>query len=586
MYNILKIWLFIAILTLDWGFIQEVKASHIAGATISYTYLHHNTYQVDVSWVRDCSGITFGSPNIKVEGCNGWSMTINPMCGQNQTITPVCGNVSCANPNGVVVYEEIHCSVTVALPSTPCGDYVFSTSAGWRNGAIQTINNPGTEHLYVEATLDNTSGNHSSPTFGALPLTTICAGETFNFNNQVQSSNGGTLTYSVITPMSSSTNDVVYMTGYSASNPYQGPFNLDPSTGAISGTPPNPTVTVFTVMVTETDANGNVISTVMRDVQLNIISCKNAPPIAVPGIIDDTICSGESYNLMITGSDADGDNITMSWGNEIAGATFNITNNGSPSPIGTFAWTPSNSDLGSHSFTVTVQDDACPVNGANTYTYKLFVKDCCDTFAFDLISCYPLETGKMASFHSPVLGSSSSFQRTMEMKQKTGNLGDEKPEVVHTCDPCLAGYYDVWPLGINGIPYDGTDNCMEIEWIENGVVVSTQPGFRATPDIRYTVRVTNLCTGCIWKEDFWFCCIVPDPGFNVSTQCVGNNFIITVTNTSPFPNSRFYLYSAHTPCTADNCLVDYQNPDQKQTGNFCHLCCAEELWFILYDQTR
>ncbi|MFK7971416.1 MAG: T9SS type A sorting domain-containing protein [Bacteroidia bacterium] len=569
MRNIFKTCFTALVLILALGFMQEAKATHLAGATITYNNLFGgspplgNFYQIDVKWVRDCGGVNLGIPNIMVRGC-GFSTTITPTCLSGVTITPICAGVSCANPGSNIVYEEIHCTGNVFLPSTPCANYVFSAVRGERNFAIQTILNPGSQDLYVEARLNNTVGNHSSPVFGALPITTICVGQPFSFNNQVQSTNGGTLTYSLVKPKTGANAWVSYLPGFSFTSPYQGTFNLNPTNGAITGTPTAPTVTIFAINVTETDANGNVISTVRRDIQLNIIPCSNTPPTVSPGTLTGKACVGELYTEVFTGSDLDGDFITMSWGNEIAGAVFSVSNNGTTSPTGTFSWLPTLNDLGLHSFTVTVQDDGCPVNGANTYTYNVLVDSCCDEFVFDIVSCYPVETGKPVSAHGPpVLGNVSIDQGAMKASQQGGNSSDDKPE---TCYPCAQGYYDVSLDDKNGNFYDGYDKCLEIEWIEAGVVVSRQATFRADPDIRYTVRVTNICSGCSWEEDFWFCCEEVDPGFTITTECTPHDFRITVTSTSPVPNSRFYLHSAHSPCVTNNCLVDSDNPDQKLDG--------------------
>jgi hypothetical protein len=317
------------------------------------------------------------------------------------------------------------------------------------------------------------------------------------------------------------------------------------------------------ILVEETDANGNVISSVMRDIQIQVIICTNNAPVATPASNLDTICVGVQYTFTITSDDADDDNVTMSWRGEIAGAGFSIANNNSanPFPTGTFTWTATQADLGNHSYTVTLQDDACPVNGINIYTYDLVVINCCDDFEFNVASCCEVEIETPGS--RSVRNSKYYDAALKEIGKARGRAAT--PD---SCDPCIDGWYPVWVEDDNGQPVGFGDPCITVEWLDrNGTVLYTGWAFPATPDVRYTVRVTNTCTGCEWEEDFFFCCESPDPGFTVQTQCTANNFIITVTNITPSMNSQFNLYTAIAPCTAGSCMLDPSNPDDVQWGN-------------------
>jgi hypothetical protein len=61
----------------------------------------------------------------------------------------------------------------------------------------------------------------------------------------------------------------------------------------------------------------------------------------------------------------------MSWNGAISGATFSTQNTSADTVIGTFCWNPRISDVGSHVFTVTVRDNACPLFGQNTFTFTV-----------------------------------------------------------------------------------------------------------------------------------------------------------------------------------------------------------------------
>lgn len=250
----------------------------------------------------------------------------------------------------------------------------------------------------------------------------------------------------------------------------------------------------------------------------------NTPPTLVANLAPSSICFGDTYRMTFTASDPDGDNITISMSSIVVAPTTLIAiNNGSSSvTTGEVNFIPLSTEQGLQTFTIVVTDDGSP-NASSSFTFSVFVDNCCDYFDFDL----------------------------------------EKAS-----DPCDASTYEVFLRDDHGDKMDGSETCLFYQWLdENGNTLSNAASFNASPDIRYTARVTNTCNGCTWEGDFWECCEVLDPAFTISTQCTADNFIITATNTTPTNNSRFYVYTAHSPCVSDNCLVDFQNPDQKEDGN-------------------
>ena len=67
--------------------------------------------------------------------------------------------------------------------------------------------------------------------------------------------------------------------------------------------------------------------------------------------------------------------VNMSWNGGINGASFNVSNNNSMNPVGTFNWTPTAADIANspYFFTVDVANDACPVPGNFHSNIKLFL---------------------------------------------------------------------------------------------------------------------------------------------------------------------------------------------------------------------
>ena len=65
----------------------------------------------------------------------------------------------------------------------------------------------------------------------------------------------------------------------------------------------------------------------------------------------------------------------MIWNQSIPGATFNVNGNNTNSPIGTFSWIPTNANANTipYYFTVSVTDDACPINASYSYSYSITI---------------------------------------------------------------------------------------------------------------------------------------------------------------------------------------------------------------------
>ncbi|MFK7970010.1 MAG: T9SS type A sorting domain-containing protein [Bacteroidia bacterium] len=189
----------------------------------------------------------------------------------------------------------------------------------------------------------------------------------------------------------------------------------------------------------------------------------------------------------------------------------------------------------------------------------------CDSFY--LSSCCEIELESGANGN--ISGSDYNRRRALrEIKITTGQRRRVSAPFPDACDPCIDGWYPVWIEDENGNPVGFNDPCILVEWLdENGVVLSTGWAFPATPDIRFTVRVTNTCNGCVWTDNFFYCCEELDPGFTVTTECTADNFIITVTNITPSTNSLFQIYTATSACIGDPCLLDFMNPDQSSSGN-------------------
>lgn len=363
---------------------NEAYASHAQSADLTYQCLGGNQYQLFLSFYRDCAGVA--APNtvtidISSVSCNqNLNITMNRIAGTGIEISPICNTLTtqCSGGSYPGVQEYKYTGI-VTLPSQ-CTDWVFSFSLCCRNASIGTILNPSGENIYVEAHLDNLNFPcNSSPTFSNPPIPFVCVGQPYCFNNGSSDIDGDSLYYTLIAPATSATTSVTYIAPYTPAQPLLSSpaVSFNNLTGDMCMTPTTLQVTVFAILVQEY-RNEVLIGSVMRDIQLRTVTCTNNNPyingINNTGIYSLTACAGNTINFNIGSFDADaGQNVTLSWNNGITGATF--TTSGGTRPTGTFSWTPTQANIGNapYCFTVTVQDDNCPYNGSQTYSFCISV---------------------------------------------------------------------------------------------------------------------------------------------------------------------------------------------------------------------
>ncbi len=361
------------------------KATHGQGADLTYTCIGNGDYVLRVSFYRDCAGISAPS-TIDVDASSvscseNLTFTLDQVSGTGNDITPICDSLDteCNGGNHPGVEEYVY-SDTVSLPAQ-CTDWNFDFSVCCRNKAITTIDDPNNEELHLNAQLNNKDHPcNSSPSFSNPPVPYICVGETYCFNHGATDPDGDSLSYSLVTPTSDANGGTVnYKAGYSATQPLKSnpKVSIDSETGDICMTPTQQDVTVMQVQVKEW-RNGDVIGVVNRDVQVQVISCSNELPylsgINGNGEYQKSVCVGEKVQFQVPSFDDDSaQDVSLSWNQGIPTALFD-TGTGSR-PTGTFTWKPTASHVGSgpHCFTVKVEDDNCPLNGSQVYSFCLTV---------------------------------------------------------------------------------------------------------------------------------------------------------------------------------------------------------------------
>ncbi|MGK0387982.1 MAG: hypothetical protein ACI94Y_000710, partial [Maribacter sp.] len=368
-------------------FSQQAQASHAMGADLTYQCIGPNQYEVQLSFYRDCGGISPSNSypvSISSASCGvSTSVTVTLDGGYPIDITPLCpSEQSNCSGNGTYGVEQYNYTGTITLPSG-CSDWEMGWSECCRNNAITTLNDPGSQSFYVEAQLDGTvTPCNSSPVFNNIPTPFTCVGDLVNYNHGVSDPDGDDLVFSLANCQEANNDIVNYAGGFSGANPLTATgLTIDPATGAISFTPTATQVGVLCIRVEEY-RNGVKIGEVVRDMQFTVINCSNQAPTASgtdspcdpsgpSGSYELDNCAGETICFDVLTCDNDGDNVTVTWNQGVQNGSLIITGNGTNAASAQFCWTPTSNDIGINFFTVTVQDDACPIIGSNTFTYTI-----------------------------------------------------------------------------------------------------------------------------------------------------------------------------------------------------------------------
>ncbi len=363
------------------------KATHAMGADLTYSCIGPNQYQIQLSFYRDCNGIDpSGSYSVSINspscGVNT-SLTVSLASGYPIDITPLCPSEpsACGGP-GTYGVEQYNYTGVISLPAG-CNDWELSWTECCRNNAITTLNSPGNQDFYVEALLDGTvSPCNNSPVFNNIPTPFTCVGDLVNYNHGVSDPDGDDLVFSLVDCETSDDNSVNYAGGFAGTSPLTATgLTIDPVTGAISFTPTAVQVGVLCILVEEF-RNGVKIGEVVRDMQFTVINCSNQAPTASgvdspcdpngpAGAYVLNNCAGETFCFDVLTCDDDGDNVNITWNQGVNNGQLNVVGNNTPTATAQFCWTPSDDDIGINFFTITVQDDACPIIGTNTFTYTI-----------------------------------------------------------------------------------------------------------------------------------------------------------------------------------------------------------------------
>lgn len=434
----------------------KMQATHAMGLDLTYRCIGSHQYILTLTFYRDCNGIAAPSmSSVDWNAACGSGTIVLQQTGMRE-VTPSCpGIIGTACNNGIGMYgiEEYTYSDTLTLPSA-CTDIRLSHQTCCRNNAITTLVSPGSERLYIEAYIADPTNNNSSPVFTNVPVSFGCEGQPVFYNHGALDVDGDSLTYALTNCRDAANTSVIYNMGYNATNPFSTStgVDIDTSTGAITFVPNMLQVGVLCVVVQEF-RNGSLIGEIVRDIQFTTVKCtNNVPSLSGVNNTNDYVIAaraGSPLCFTLHSNDIDTSQTTsLSWNNSIAGASF--TSSGTPYAVGTFCWTPTNSDIGQHIFTATVADNYCPIVGQNSYTYQINVQvdsGNCDSIDLQVISTHSLSCATNDG-GAVLLATNGLAPYTYQLVNWT--TGDVFTNTTGIFTQLTAGTYDVSVVDSNG----------------------------------------------------------------------------------------------------------------------------------------
>lgn len=458
-------------------------------------------------------------------------------------------------------------TITIAPCNTWTISYIYTTpaaAASSRNAAVNLDNSSAVNDLYVQTTLNTvTAPCYTSALFSGPPIPYVYVNQPVTYNYGIISS-ADSLYYTLTTALTKGAIPCVYSFGYTASNPIPG-LTLNPANGTINFTPTISGNFVVVVKVEEYNTAGQLIGTVMRDMEFVVINKNNKVPDANSGTITTLnaaakktgpysieLCGGACFDFKANYTDPDaGDTVKFSDSN-IFSALPNGGMNASIIPLP--GANPKTLRLQycagttvaeeNYSFTVAMEDNACPLVGKQVYAYNLRILP--GYTGPDIIP-----PGTSYCLNSPVVDLQVSPANAIGTWSGPGITNS----TLGIFNPAVAG------VGSHWIKFNSNNYCSTKKVDSVKIVVFNAPN----------VTITPVATQCI-----------SSPAFNLSAPTPTGTWIgngITDGNLGTFNpsvagiGSHIIKYSINAPCYAEDTVtinvVSQFNTTITPVGPFC-----------------
>ena len=335
---------------------------------------------------------------------------------------------------------------------------------------------------------------NSTPTLLNPPIDEACIGKPFIHNPGAFDSNGDSLSYSMSIIFGEFAQPIP---GYIPAQNYG--ITINSVTGDFYW--PNPTQQGeynFGILITEwrKTADGDYVrmGSVLRDLQINVVTCSNNPPV-IASIPDTCIIAGSNYMQLISASDPDYNaiNLTITGGpfSLNPAATFTYTSI-SGSANGAMTWTPSCNAVRNQPYLITVKASDVPTGAQPSLTdfESFFIKVVAP--APQNLSAVPVGASVQLTWNPPAICTQTNGNIIVSYKiyRKVG-CDLINPSV------CETGVSDSWgfsqigtvnAIGVSNPNFSFTDNNNLIQGIDYSYIVVAY-----FADGSYSLAPSNVC---------------------------------------------------------------------------------------------
>lgn len=369
---------------------SSLLATHVVGGNISYECTGNpNEFLITLTTYRDCGGVAMTTPTVDFTNDCGFpgfsvSMTLESFSEVSQLCTPEVPNSECSGGSLPGVQEYIYTAVVTLNPV--CDAWTMSYEVGNRNAATNLTGGVG-NLFYIESTLNSATANcNNSPVITSQPIPYVCTNVPVSYDFGTLEPDGNTLVFSLVNALGGGGVPIMYMGGFTASQPIPG-MTINSATGQLNFTPTVPGNYVVTILIEEFDALGNLVGTMMHDIQFFVQVCPNTPPNAPISITNFnnfgtnavlngntiTLCTADQFCFDVVFDDPDlGDNLVLTSNIDLflPGATF--TQTGVNPATAQICWSFQPGYTGSI-ISVVASDEVCPIPGIASFPIELDV---------------------------------------------------------------------------------------------------------------------------------------------------------------------------------------------------------------------
>lgn len=347
------------ILGLLFCFAFTARATHQRAAEITYTWLGGNAYEFTLT--------TYNVPNAAWEQRD--SLFVSWGDG-NENYIPRVDWHNQGNDCVVNHYKAIHNYST-------SGTYTISMEDANRNFGVVNVPNSVMVpmHIETELVINPFLGYNNSPQLLNAPLDRGCVGKLYLHNPSAYDPDGDSLSYRLVTCKGQDGLDIAGYTFPQASQT----FDIDAITGELRWDAPVRQGEYNVAIMVEEWRHGVKIGSVVRDMQILISVCDNDLPQIQ---CDDEYCivAGEQLGFVISASDPDGDNVTLTASGAplevaVSPAILNPESAFGLNPQMEFLWNTTYAHIRNTPYQVVIhaKDDDMPVSLTNLKTVTINV---------------------------------------------------------------------------------------------------------------------------------------------------------------------------------------------------------------------